>query len=227
MLYLSLIGAYIGVFPRVRKKVLLWCDRHCCLCKKQCGINIEVHHIVPTEKDGTDDIDNAIALCLECHGKMGYNGKHPIGNKFKVEELKSRREQVFEEFTRHLVPAVYYEITQQLPNGFIRKFPNIGFVLSHYGDSLPVRVFTRITVVRKRGKPIPIQGLYSGERCWNLNPRFTVYGHFTLPDSENKSVSGVRLRLVVSIIDQFDRQHNHLPVDYVYSKSNGIWNLTP
>ena len=30
---------------KVRKKVLLWCDRHCCLCRKPCGINIEVHHL--------------------------------------------------------------------------------------------------------------------------------------------------------------------------------------
>ena len=215
----------MGFSQDVRKKVLLWCDRHCCLCKKQCGTNIEVHHIVPTEKDGTDDIDNAIALCLECHGNMGYNGKHPIGNKFKVKELKARREQVFEEFTRHLVPAVYYNITQQLPNVFTRKFPDIGFVLSHYGDSLPVRVLTRISVVKKRGKLIPIQGLYSGESYWNLNPRFTVYGHFTLPDSVNNNFSNVRLRLFVSIIDQFDRGHDHLPVDYVYSKVNDNWNL--
>ena len=34
----------------VKLKCLLWSDRHCCLCGKQCGINIEIHHIIPKAK---------------------------------------------------------------------------------------------------------------------------------------------------------------------------------
>jgi len=26
---------------------LLWCDRHCCICEKACGIDIEFAHIDP------------------------------------------------------------------------------------------------------------------------------------------------------------------------------------
>jgi len=73
-------------------KTLLWCDRHCCLCGKQCSTNILIHHI---EQEGTNlsDIDNAIPLCLECHGKIrSYDPKHPIGTKYKVKEIKTRRD---------------------------------------------------------------------------------------------------------------------------------------
>jgi hypothetical protein len=114
----------------VRNKVLLWSDRHCCLCKKACGINIEVHHLVSEEQSGTDDIDNAIPLCFECHGAVQhYNPKHPIGTKYKPSELKKRREQVYEEFTRHLVPPIHYEINQSLPGGGARTFRTWGFSL--------------------------------------------------------------------------------------------------
>ncbi|MCH7886137.1 MAG: HNH endonuclease [Planctomycetes bacterium] len=70
-----------------RTNALLWCDRHCCQCKKQCGVNIEVHHIVPEVDGGDDDIENAIPLCFDCHCDVGgYCNKHPIGNKYYREQ---------------------------------------------------------------------------------------------------------------------------------------------
>jgi hypothetical protein len=88
----------------VKTRALLWCDRHCCLCKKACGPNIEVHHIVQESDGGSNDIDQ-----------------------------------------RHLVPPVYYTITNLLGTGpdgqqNKREFPDVGFQLHHYGDSLPVKV---------------------------------------------------------------------------------------
>ena len=54
-------------------KVLLWCARHCCLCGKHCGVAIEVAHI----EKGSNDIDNAIPLCFQCHAEVGhYNRSH-------------------------------------------------------------------------------------------------------------------------------------------------------
>ena len=70
-----------------RTKVLLWCDRHCCLCKKDCGINIEVHHVEPEVAGGSDDIDNAIPLCFDCHGAVQhYNNEHPREQNTKLME---------------------------------------------------------------------------------------------------------------------------------------------
>src|SRR6516165_11946276 len=88
-------------FPvSVRRTVLLWSDRHCCLCKKACGLDIEVDHIKPVAAGGTNAIDNAIPLCYKCHAKVHhYNDLHPRGTKYWNEELKIRREQVYEEFT--------------------------------------------------------------------------------------------------------------------------------
>jgi len=78
-------------------------------------VNIEIHHIVPESEGGTDDIDNALPLCFDCHGEVHhYNSSVPIGNRYNDGELKARREQVYEEFTRHLVPPVYYGIDNQI-----------------------------------------------------------------------------------------------------------------
>ncbi|HEY1937090.1 MAG TPA: HNH endonuclease [Candidatus Angelobacter sp.] len=48
------------------EKALISCGRHCCLCHKFCGTNIELHHIVPESKGGLDVLDNAIPLCFDC-----------------------------------------------------------------------------------------------------------------------------------------------------------------
>src|SRR5258706_8287563 len=114
---------------KIRTKVLLWCDRHCCLCKKGCGMNIEVHHLVPEADGGGDDIDNAMPLCFDCHSDVNrYNNEHPRGTKYKIDELRNRREQVYEEFTRHLVPPIDAQITQAIPGGS-RIFPDVGVVI--------------------------------------------------------------------------------------------------
>ena len=87
-----------------KKKVLLWSDRHCCLCEKSCGVDIVVAHLNEPEDNS---LDNAIPLCYDCHGKIGrYNPDHPIGTKYKIEELKTRREQIYEKYTSHLVPPI-------------------------------------------------------------------------------------------------------------------------
>jgi len=82
-------------------KILLWCDRHCCLCRKQCGTNIVIHHIEQRGKKSSN-IDNAIPLCLECHGKIkSYNPEHSVGTKYRIQEIKARRNQIYDRYTRH------------------------------------------------------------------------------------------------------------------------------
>ena len=62
--------------------------RHCCVCHRYKGLKVEVHHIVPVAQGGSDDEDNAIALCFDCHADAGhYNPKHPRGTKFSPKEL--------------------------------------------------------------------------------------------------------------------------------------------
>lgn len=52
-----------------------------------------VHHIVAESQRGSNTIENAIVLCLRCHGEVGhYNDKHPIGNKYSTSELIKHRD---------------------------------------------------------------------------------------------------------------------------------------
>jgi hypothetical protein len=45
--------------------------------------------MLPSAEGGTDDIDNAIAVCFECHAEIhSYNVNHPRGRKFRPDELR-------------------------------------------------------------------------------------------------------------------------------------------
>ena len=70
------------------------CHRRYCLCHRFCGVKIETDHIVPIADGGNNDIDNAIALCFECHTEVhSYNIDHPRGRKVRPNELRMHREQ--------------------------------------------------------------------------------------------------------------------------------------
>jgi hypothetical protein len=67
------------------------------LCKKQCGVNIEAAHIIDEAAGGSNEEENGIPLCFDCHQEIGsYNEKHPRGNKLRPAELKARRNRVYE-----------------------------------------------------------------------------------------------------------------------------------
>lgn len=70
-------GKIKGKFKEEDKiKRLLWCNRHCCLCGKSCGIYIEFAHL--PGKNKSTDIDDGIPLCFDCHAEIeAYDSKHP------------------------------------------------------------------------------------------------------------------------------------------------------
>lgn len=80
-------------FPAsVREDALVKSGRHCCLCHRFVGLKIEVHHIEPEAASGNNTMDNAIALCFDCHADMiNYDPKHPKGTKYTISELKRHR----------------------------------------------------------------------------------------------------------------------------------------
>jgi hypothetical protein len=191
-------------------------------------VNIEVHHLVPESEGGSDDIDNAIPLCFECHSEVGrYNSRHPRGTKYKIAELKARRDQVYEEFTRHLIPPIHYRIAQRIPGGDSRTFPDVGFVISHLGDSLPVRVRVVVESVLERGNTVIPKEFYSGKKLWNLNPRSSFWGHFELPSELIPDDKRLELRVTASIIDEYGREHLNLPVGYIYVREKNSWYAEP
>jgi len=83
----------MGFPTKIKEEALVRSGRCCCICKKFEGVFVNVHHIIPESDGGLNDLDNAIVLCLKCHGEVGhYNAKHPIGNKYSPEELKKHRD---------------------------------------------------------------------------------------------------------------------------------------
>lgn len=207
----------------VREKLLLWCDRHCCLCRKQCDLFIELHHIVPKSEGGTDDDDNAIPLCFDCHGRVGhYNAEHPKGAKYRASELKRRRDQVYDEFTRHLVPALHYRIETR------GDLPDVGFSIAHLGDTPPVRVGVTVEPYIDYKKCTEFgDSVYQGQDLWNLNPREGVSGHFLIPDRALETNTPIIIGVKIVIHDCLDRVHSLLPVTYVHDRNNPGWWLDP
>ena len=83
--------------PEKVSELLAQCHRRCCICHRFCGVKMETDHIRPQAEGGTDDIDNAIPVCFECHAEIhSYNDKHPRGRKFRPEELSTHKKQWLE-----------------------------------------------------------------------------------------------------------------------------------
>lgn len=83
-------------FPQsVAEKALVACGRCCCICHVFCGTKIELHHIKPKSNGGSDDFDNCIPLCFNCHAEMGKPTHHK-GRGYDEKELKDHRDQWYE-----------------------------------------------------------------------------------------------------------------------------------
>jgi hypothetical protein len=205
-------------------KVLLWCGRHCCLCGKFSGVGIEVAHLDSRKSD----IDNAIPLCFDCHAAIGhYSKEHPRGRKYSLEELKVRRNQVYEEHTCRLVPPVRAEMTQLALRGGERQFPDVGFSLIHCADLHPVKVRIRVEFIADGVSAFSNEPHYSGNKLWNLNPRMVLNGHFSLSEDLKSRTGNYELRIHTDILDAYDYQHSLLPTGYIYVPSGNYWYLEP
>ncbi len=75
-------------------ELLVAVHRRCSICHRFCGTKIETDHIIPEADKGTDEIDNAIPVCFECHAEIhSYNDQHPRGRKFTPDELHGHKAQ--------------------------------------------------------------------------------------------------------------------------------------
>jgi len=217
-----------------RIKILLWCNRHCCLCGKACGTNIVIHHI-EQEGENLSDIDNAIPLCLDCHGKIkSYDPKHRVGTAYKIKEIKARRDQIYDMHTQHLVPIVNFYVTQLIrdnPTFPRRKFPWISTVLIHAGPlALPVKVKIEVKHILG-GKDLGVmedpKGYYCGETEVSLNPGKRIFGNFTVPKECAEGTKDLKIEARVTVIDQYDREHKLLPECWTYVRKENYWFLEP
>jgi hypothetical protein len=216
-------------------KVLLWSDRHCCVCGKRCGLDIEVHHI---DSKGGEDIDNAIPVCYTCHAHLGrYIDSQPRGTKYKVKETKKRRDQIYERYTRHLVPGILPSVYQRYLGQKVFELPRVGFIIKPVGRFIPVKAIVIMKVflggqfLEKINSAKPY---YNGEIIWNLNPGIGVNGNFTIPQKCADSKEELQLELTTTIIDPYERKHELLPVCFTYvrpdakkGESGDKWYLEP
>ncbi|MCW4015919.1 MAG: HNH endonuclease [Candidatus Bathyarchaeota archaeon] len=216
----------------VKTKCLLWSDRHCGVCGKSCGLDIEVHHIDPKE----DNIqDNAIPVCYNCHAKLGrYIDSQPRGTKYKIQEIKKSRDQIYERYTSHLVPGLLPTIYPTSTEPSTYYLPQIGFAIAPVGQFIPVKATIVVKTflggkdLGKIGSKIPY---YDGGIIWHLNPGLRFRGNFTIPKVCAESKEALQLELNITIIDPYEREHKLLPVCFTYVRkaepNDGYWFLEP
>jgi|GEM_PF-1139553 len=78
----------------VSSEVLSKSARHCCICRQFLPLHIQVHHIIERSDGGTDDFDNLIPVCIQCHATI--HTKPYMTRKFTAKELKKSRDDVYE-----------------------------------------------------------------------------------------------------------------------------------
>lgn len=55
---------------------------------------MELHHIKQKADSGSDEPENLIPLCFDCHAEVTlYNNRHPRGRKYSAEELSAHKDQ--------------------------------------------------------------------------------------------------------------------------------------
>ncbi len=59
----------MGFSKKIKDEVKRKAYYQCCICRNYRFV--DVHHIVPLKEEGTDDIDNAVSLCPNCHRDYG------------------------------------------------------------------------------------------------------------------------------------------------------------
>lgn len=85
----------MGFSEKEVEQLLVDTGRKCCICDKL--HSVQVHHIVPKEEGGTDDIDNAITLCPNCHNEVHQHYvPGQVTRVYTVSELKGHRKKTIE-----------------------------------------------------------------------------------------------------------------------------------
>ena len=213
----------------IRARLFLWCVRHCCFCGKQCSTTMEIHHI--DENHDNDDEDNLIPVCFDCHGELPrYNPKHTKGTKYKDREIKTRREQIYELYTRQYLRQVDIQISNHFHHTppQRREPGDVSCTVKTLSDDIPVKLRLRI-VPYSNDEPLTanLSDLYSGKALWSLNPAKTVYGHFQIPVEIGSDPFDYRVEIFWSIVDGLDREHKMLPFSYVWNRPEGDWWFDP
>jgi hypothetical protein len=82
----------MGFSKNIISEFLVKTGRLCCICRKE--HKVSVHHIIPKEDGGTDDFDNAIPLCPNCHNEVHIKYSPGMTTRpYSPEELKRHKQE--------------------------------------------------------------------------------------------------------------------------------------
>ena len=203
----------------LREKVL-WRDGYRC---QRCGatINLQMHHIIPRNKGGTNTLDNLITLCAKCHREL-HEGKWQLRKKPKQFRYPTITQQgkwylynkLVERFEKENVKVTFGWLTAL-------KRKELGLEKDHWLDACAMldtnKIKTRpyFIIPRRRRKEITNSTKkhdeYKGFRHWDL----------VMAIRAKKKVMGVVRSLkkrALAIRTSFD-----LNYDVSYSKTQLLW----
>ena len=120
--------------PKVQEDALVACGRFCCICHRFAGTKIEIHHIIQKAVGGSDDFDNAIPLCLDCHADMGKtDARHPGRKAYKPSELKRHRDNWYKRMAEN-APVQPDEEAEKFRRQYKELRNEANRVLTFYGN---------------------------------------------------------------------------------------------
>ncbi|MFD4820874.1 HNH endonuclease signature motif containing protein [Peribacillus butanolivorans] len=93
----------MSISEEVAAEVLSKSARHCCICRNYLPLAIQVHHIKEKHEGGSDDFDNLIPVCIQCHANIHTFSK--MTRNFTEKELKKSRDTVYEMVSMGKLPG--------------------------------------------------------------------------------------------------------------------------
>ncbi len=120
---------------KVKAAAFIKCGRHCCICGKFAGKNMECHHIVQEADGGDNSEENCIPLCLDCHADVkSFNPHHPKGSSFTPSELRGHRDKCYAKYSTIATSLVAVDAVETTIDWFdIHSKPNEANVSWGYG----------------------------------------------------------------------------------------------
>lgn len=68
------------ISTQTRRKITIVNEKCCAVCGEQVGPILEIHHLKPVARGGTNAYDNLVGLCPNCHAVIEKCRTRQIGN---------------------------------------------------------------------------------------------------------------------------------------------------
>ena len=130
----------MGFDKKETDQLLARCGRRCCIC----GLlhAVQVHHIHPREKGGSDNIENGIPLCPNCHDAVhtGYSSGKTT-KIYTATELKLHRQRTIDQVRNIVNSASGNSIAVSNDPFEIAQYSNLISIENEYANPFIPRLF--------------------------------------------------------------------------------------